>query len=600
MAKENQAALWPDSFEAQSFLRKRAFKLPLRDALLKAHNFFDLYPLDGGGSLSFRSIAGEPDDAAITRKVMRRGLLKEWGSFPELDFSALERWRTVEKSCWLNRFYFIASMARTYWLTGDEVIARKVRDCVLHFIRHFPPPEGRDAIGEHIRYVYHIRDNDYNQRTYEENLADETDVRYVWFDFQPASRVLHLLYMLHFLRRSKSLSREDVAEINRAIYQHAETICIGEREFMELEKGDNHQSLRGLALLYAGTYFRGFGAWREFLRHGARICSFHIRKDFMSDGSLAENSPSYHCFETWHMRDAVLLSKQYGFKLCADADARLGRAVAFIHAMCQPDGYSPVISDGYPAHLAPFLETLPRVRRPKASAEALCFKDAGMGFYRDADRFLVFDASPFTGQFSHYHAGKNAVTLWYCGKPFLVDSGCPNYEDELFAKWYKKSEAHSSLLVDDRGDGSVIGTYNWSHWPEPRCGRWRETTGGLSISATLRSGAEGWAGVGWRRTVALRGDGGFELTDSVKSDRTVTASIVLNLHPDVRVLKRRDGLFLRNGSAVLRLDLDARTACGIGDGLCYVDYRHRKNRQVRLRLDCDGAAQATTVFTPVS
>jgi len=591
-----QTPLWPEDAPSARFTRKRPFQLPISDRLLRKHNFFDLYPLDGGGALSFRGIAGEPEDAKIARKAMSGALLKDWGALPALDFAALERWRSVEKSCWLTRFYFIASLARTYWLGRDERVARKVVDCVLRFIRAFPPPTGEKAIGEHIRYVYGIRDNGYNRRTYEENMADETDVRYIWFDFQPASRVLHLLYALRFLRGARALTREAASEINHSLYQHAELILIGEQRFLEPQKGNNHQSIRGVALLYAGAYFRGFGRWREFLDEGRRLCDFHIRHDFTPDGSLAENSPSYHCFETWHMRDAILLSRLHGFRLRAGAEASLARATAFIRAMRQPDGLSPVINDGYPVNLAPFLETLPKAAR--SPGKTAFFKNAGMAFHCDKSSFLVLDASPFTGRFSHYHAGKNAVILWRDGKPFLVDSGCPNYEDALFAKWYKGGAAHSGLLVDGGGDGVVAGTYDWKSWASPRCRPWRVDQRGSSVSAVLRSSAEGWEGVEWRRAVEVGKGGGVIIRDAVTSKRRVALRFVFNLHPDVRVEKKEGGLLLRNGQAALRVVLDPGAKCELGWGLCQEAYRHRKCRQILLNVGCEARVEVVTRLVP--
>lgn len=199
--------------------------------------------------------------------------------------------------------------------------------------------------------------------------------------------------------------------IFRSIYQHAELIFIGEEYFLEMERG-NHQSLRGLVLLLAGCYF----SKKNFIKKGIEICNFHFKNDFLADGTLCKNSPSYHVFETWHMRNAYLLSQKYKIKLLADIPKRLKKATNFIKVFRKPNGFSPVINDGYSINLNPFLETLSFIKSLKRnSAKSFFFKNAGMGIYKNNKRYFLLDASPYTGSDSHYHAGKNAFTYWWKG-----------------------------------------------------------------------------------------------------------------------------------------------------------------------------------------
>ena len=50
------------------------FTPALPTELLMKHNFFELYPVDGGGTFIQREILGSVDDAAITEAVRARGL----------------------------------------------------------------------------------------------------------------------------------------------------------------------------------------------------------------------------------------------------------------------------------------------------------------------------------------------------------------------------------------------------------------------------------------------------------------------------------------------------------------------------------------------
>ena len=575
------------------------FMPPIGEDLLRKHNFLTLYPMDGGGSLFARSRFESLDDSKMGPYILGADALADWGRMPTLDFGRHERWRSVEKSCWLNRMYWVVSAARWYWMTGDESVARQIRDTVLHFIQTCPPPRGEAAIADHIETVNHARDTEYNQTTPEAHEANESDIQYIWYDFQPASRLIHLIYALYFLRESTSFTPGDTAAIRENLYEHAVTILVGEQHMNVLERRCNHQSLRGLALLYAAAYLKGSEKSRDFIRQGLRICNFHIRNDFLPDGVLGEVSPSYHCFEAWHVRDAVLLSRQHGFDLCPEADAQLTKATSFIETVRQPDGMCPVINDGYALDVGPLVASfgLPEADAGTGPVRKV-FPNAGLACYNDSSRYALLDASPFTGQASHYHAGKNAITYWCGGRPFLVDSGCCSYDDPLFADWYKHAEAHSSLLIDGQGDGEVLGTYDWNHFAEPKCDAWKQEGRDDVIASELTSGAPSWRGVTWTRTLRIAPDGPVTVLDDVRMPEPRRLCFVFNLHPDVRLSLEQHGALLKNDNVRLLLrtttDGGSELQVSLEAGRCFIDNKHRENQRVLVVVRGGDRVQMTT------
>jgi hypothetical protein len=50
------------------------------------------------------------DDREIYDRIINQGALADFGTLPALDFGKFERWRSIEKSCWINRFYFIVPL----------------------------------------------------------------------------------------------------------------------------------------------------------------------------------------------------------------------------------------------------------------------------------------------------------------------------------------------------------------------------------------------------------------------------------------------------------------------------------------------------------
>lgn len=556
------------------------FKLPMSDELLTKFNFFELYPFDGGGNFINAEILGSIDDMQIAKNILN-GALDSFGSLPCLDFAKFERWRSIEKSCWLNRCYFIVPLAKYYKTSNDENIAKLVKDTMLHFIRNYYPPQTPKEIKKHLDYVYDIRDNDYNKKTYEENQRDETDVQYIWFDFQPASRIIHFLYALHFIKNSNLLTDFEFDEITAGIKAHAQLIAVSEGKYEELVSPGNHQSVRGLALLYAGTFLKD----DFFLGEGIRICKFHIENDYFADGVLKEVSPSYHVFETWHVRDAYILSQKHDFIVSERHETVLRGAVGFVRSIQQPDACSTVIDDGYALSLPPFLNSLPsNVLNNKCRQKKMTYyPDAQLGFYSDTKQYICFDASLNPGKFSHYHAGKNALTYFYDGQAVFVDSGCCSYDDPCFSE-YKRADAHSSLLVDGAGDGFFDGLYYCPSYTIPKCSGWYNN----EISSTIANAVAEWENIIWNRTLKVKTTC-VEISDQVKnlSEIEKEFTFIFNLHPDIQSkIINANQVLLKSHKGQLIMDFETLQKLKIikTSGKCFINSSHQQNTQLHIKI----------------
>ena len=112
----------------------RSFRPPLSDALLLESDFFDLYPLDGGGALVSPEMVSSVKDAPFAHQVLEEGALNDFGTLPKLEHKRFERWRTGQKSCWINRFYWLVPLAKHAFLQQDLEVGRLAVQCLLHFI----------------------------------------------------------------------------------------------------------------------------------------------------------------------------------------------------------------------------------------------------------------------------------------------------------------------------------------------------------------------------------------------------------------------------------------------------------------------------------
>ena len=562
--------------------RIERFVPPVAAELLESNNFFELYPFDGGGSFIQQEIVGSVDDRRIAKAISADGALNDFGPLEKIDFLKYERWSTIEKSCWINRMYFLVPLARTAKLTGDRALAEKVRRILLDFYASYPPPATcDDAVRLHADVLY-ARDHDYNAKGFD----FDAPIPYQWFDFQPGSRIVNILHAAWLLRSMDIFSPADLEILDRLLFLHGRNIFWTESH-VELKPG-NHQALRSMALLLASAYFKDLPESRDWQALAVKMCEYHILHDFLPDGMLIDLSPSYHFFESWIIRDMLLIAERENIVFSPEVRSRAEKAFRVCRALCQPDGYCPVINDAYALNMSAFLAALPpEERRPE---KFLHLPDAGMAIYHEKDDFMLFDCSPLVSPMAHYHAGKQAVTLFVHGIPFLTDSGCCSYDDPDFSGYYKQAFAHSSLLVDGHGDGTLQGRYLWLNAAECSLSDWENGT----ISSRSTSVAEGWSGIGWERKVSiLEDEGTMILDDRVSSGRMIGMTFIFNLHPAVTVRKEGSTAVLEHRGQVIQIFFPGEFE--VRDSLSYQDFTKIPGRQLIFRTTGEGGVFRTRI-----
>lgn len=546
------------------------FKPPLNEAVLLENEFFKLYPFDGGGAFINNEIVGDVDEATYVKRLFN-GALKQFGGIENLDFKSFGYWRTIEKKCWLNRLYFLAPLARQYWISGDESLAIATINVIKRFKEQNPAPRINELPQLH-EYIKEITAKKSKLITVELLQKDNTKIDISWYNFQPAMRLIIFTYVGYFLQNSRHFTERVAKLIQNLIEEHTQIIAIDERDYSHLHYG-NHQALTGLSLLYAAA-FTGSDLYRQL---GIKIIDFHIKNDFFKDGVLREISPSYHVFELWIIRDAWLLAEKNAYKLCPETKNTLCRAIKFIENIRQPDGKLPVFNDGYAVNIDSFLKSFPEeLYSSRKSNKKINYPDAGITIYRNRETFLCLDASSYITELEwHYHSGKNAVTLFYQNKPFIVDSGCCSYDDIEFA-YYKDAPAHSTLLVNGEGDGNSTGLCSWTNGAVIHSTDWLDN----SIQFTLRSKVNAWKDVRWQRKIELID--GILIEDTVTADSEKNYTFIFNLHPDVKVDKNNGNILLRNLNVQVILVAKSKDEfiCRIKRGQCFIDGVHRQNSQL--------------------
>ena len=547
-----------------------AFQTPLSTESMLKYDFFDLYPNDGGGGFIMRKELPVAGDRAVTEIITQHNGLSVYGTLPELDYHIFDDWINIERCSWINRLYFLVPLARVARLDNDQKLARLVVETMLYFKRTQRPPASIEAVLLLDKEITRRRNEEYN----EGKGSNGQPVPYQWYDFQPAARVIHFIHSLVFLRDLKCISDSEADELADSIFEHTQVI-FRQESVASLRRG-NHQALRGLALLYGGCFYGN----SEFIELGKKIINFHIRNDFAGDGLLLEASPTYHCFETWISRDACYLAEKYGFSLENEAVNQFKKTARAARMVCRPDNKATLLNDGCNFDMQAFITTLPEDDTLK-NEEYSFLECNNIAVWRPENWYMLMDMSHFTGKFSHYHAGKNAINLWYKKRPFITDSGCCDYDAPEFKGFFKNAEAHASLLVDGTGDGTVQGTYNWLQYAELQVSAWNNGT----VSGVLTSTDPNWKNVSWNRKVHAAGDC-IDIMDEITSDKEHRYEFIFPLAPECKAEITGKRVHIENHGEVLSVEFssDELLTIGLRPSLWCDDFEIRNSRAIRVML----------------
>ena len=364
-------------------------------------------------------IGSEKDEIIVD--VIKNGLIeKNLGNPP--DWSIFEQ-TELEKSVWFNRFYYLPSFARLYYLDKNQ---------------------------EHINLMMEILKNWIKENPVE----GPSKSKYNWFDMQVAWRSINLSWCYYLAKDGLSDSDKEVISDLQA--HHAKILIkdFGQKELNEF----NHQSHGALAILYLALLFPSLPESPELLKTGIKIIRHHVNHAFYEDGGNVEQMFGYYPFMASVFRDAYLLCTANNIGDSEYIVPLLKKMYKYLSEIAQPDNTVPPINDSYEETVSFILPSLSviigNINLPKLSRSTY-FNDSQIGVIRsesDCEKQWYINLNPAKLIGSHSHAGRLAFNVWFNNKPILIDSGCCNYDNPLLIEWYRTSNAHNTVIIDGKSD----------------------------------------------------------------------------------------------------------------------------------------------------
>ncbi len=351
----------------------------------------------------------------------------DWRANP---FGYLE-WRHA-----FNRHFFFRGVLAAYLKGGDERCAAKLDEWLRSWIAASPAPVRTGGGGDPAW----------------ETLSTACRIYGSWLD------------VFFGTLRSSNFSDSTRLAVLKSLHAHAEHLL-----HHSVVAGNNWLVVESQALASIGLLFPEFKSAETWRKAGFERLTAEVTRQIYPDGADWELSPGYHAMAARGFAEPMELARLNDFELPAVYEERVRGAFGFSLGILRPDGTAPAPNDSggiggrqtdWLAYGARLLDdehlrwgaTAGAEGRPPEYA-SVAFEDAGYYVTRsgwDADaRWLLFDGGPLG--FSHVHEDKLSFELAAFGKLFIADPGIASYQHDPWTRFYRRTEAHSTILVDGRG-----------------------------------------------------------------------------------------------------------------------------------------------------
>ncbi len=535
------------------------------------YNIGEFIPKDQGGKFIQMEILKTEEDKLIVQKI-RDGILNKTYGNP-IDWELFEK-TEIEKSVWLNRFYFLPSFARMYHLTKDTSF---VNDMMV-FIEKWTIDNPR--------------------------LADSHERTYNWRDMQVAWRSIHWSWC-YFLTEN-ALSKKQKNTITNSLREHAEILLsgFGKQKLNEF----NHQSHGALAMLYLGILYPTLKGAKKLVQTGKKILEHHLEHAFYKDGGNVEQMFGYYPFETHIFRDAYLLCSQNNIEPPLNTLPMLEKMGEFLALTAQPNGTMPPVNDSFEMPVLASIELLNKTADTKIAINpdaSKYFPDTQIGVIRgnlENNKWYAL-ANPAKDIGAHSHAGRLSFTAWYNNKPLLVDSGCCNYDKPELVNWYRTSQAHNTVIIDGKSDKETSSDNLWvgRRKTQNTITEWVENDSLISCKMTSPPSETANSNVLWSRNIVLVQKQFLVIHDNFNSTEEHTYEILLHFPPmEICIEQETKTIKVFNDTPleISQANTELNNNLIVAEGLVSVDGEGKKASIATYKFNKKGNANSVLILMP--
>ncbi len=492
----------------------------------------------GYGRLSF----GDPVNWQLDPVSGRESPAIHWSRIDPLAYERVGDSKVVWE---LNRHQWLLDLGQAYLLSGDERYAQRFVSLLSQWMARNPPGVGIN-----------------------------------WSSaLEAAIRLIAWCWALRLFRQSRSLTPGFFLVMLGWLQHHGQFVA---RNLSQYFSPNTHLTVEALSLFYLGVLLpelRGARQWRSL---GRRILLAELDKQVLADGVYFEQSTRYQYYTADIYLQFLALAEKNSELLPARLRAGIDKMLVFLLYVQRPDGSLPQIGDADGGWLLPLRrrppedyqsvfstaavllgnkhyawaaralapETLWLLGRsaqsrwsslrpvPPPGAPARYFAEGGYivlrkGWARD-DHQLIFTVGPRNPDTcsGHDHADLLSVQCSAWGENYLVDAGTYCYTaDATWRNYFRSSYAHSTVVIDRRGQSEPAGPFAWRRRPQARRRKLVSMPAGLLAEAQYDASRVRGAVVSHRRRVLFIDSEYWLVVDELSGEGTHSADIRYQFSP---------------------------------------------------------------------
>lgn len=411
--------------------------------------------------------------------------LKHWKQFDELDAQETGDKKVVWE---LNRQQYFFNLGAAFWLTGDQRYAAV-------FTAHLDGWMDANQPGGGVNWVSSL---------------------------EVSFRAISWVWACNFFKEAAVFTPDLFYKTLKFVYSHGRHL---EKYLSTYFSPNTHLTGEALGLYYLGTQFPFFKAAKQWRETGKRILYAELDRQILPDGVYFEQSTWYQRYTTDFYTHFFILQTLNETAETEDNQSKLKGKIQsltdFLMFAARPDGTTPLIGDDDGGRLVPLSDSEPddfgavlstsavlfergdykfaawrlaeetlwllgaagaekfeNLAASEPAKTSAAFENGGYCVMRDGwaatDDYLLIDCGE-VGALSggHGHSDALAINLAVGGKTVLTDSGTFSYhESEAAREYYRSSEAHNTLTIDDKSQSETNGKFGWKTRANAKLGKW--------------------------------------------------------------------------------------------------------------------------------
>jgi len=444
----------------------------------------------------------------------------------------------------LNRHHHLVTLAKAFFLSGEERFAEEVCAHLVDWIQTNPP-----LIGV--------------------NWASPLEI---------AIRLINWVWALAFIRKSSALTDQVFQLVLESIGTQTDHIS---RHLSAYSSANNHLIGEAAALVFIGLCFPWFSQAQRWRDIGIRLLVRELERQIYSDGVPAEQSTHYLSFVLDFNLLVWRLAELNGVPVPPLWYERFKASCNFIAHLMDESGHVPMIGDSDDGcvvrlddrpevnkfcsllatgaallqepifktaagrwdershwllgeHGLARFESLPSLG--EGSISSRIFKEGGYCVMRAPGWLVVLDGGPlgYLSTAAHGHGDALNLIVTVHRQQVFVDPGTYAYQEG--GKWrefFVGTSAHNTVVVDGHNQSERLGTFLWGRKAQARILRW-ESTPAYDWAIVQHDGYQ-LLGVIHQRRVLLHKSGSLLVADFLLGTGEHLVEQWWHLSPDWRV-----------------------------------------------------------------